>query len=159
VFHLSIYCYLNVSSVPLCVLVLDSSNPCALSAKDILILFPSIERGGWVLIKRSMSANKKMCRPAFPLGCTWCHKAHCGFFWFFSFDSFDLFPCFLLYIYADSFLIWSLVAVCVTLRHCLWMGKCCLCPWPDLHVLAVITDWIFLFDLNETCVVPLLLWT
>ena len=68
----------------MCVCGLDSSNPCALSAKDVLILFPSIEQGGWVLIRRSMSANKKTCRPEFAIGCAWCHKAHCpvtfGFF-------------------------------------------------------------------------------
>ena len=41
-FHLSIYCYLNVSSVPLCVLVLDSSNPYSLPVRVV----PTFAGGG-----------------------------------------------------------------------------------------------------------------
>ena len=127
----------------MCVCGLDSSNPRALLAKDILILFPSTEQGGWVLVKRLVSANKKTCRLGFAIGCTWCHKAHrpVTFEWLLIFFLIFFSPPFAsCFTYADSCLIWSLVAVRVMLRHCLWMGKCCLCPLPDLHVLAVVTN-------------------
>ena len=85
-----------------CVCGLDSSNPRALSAKDILILFPSTEQGGWVLVKRLVSANKKTCRLGFAMGCTWCHKAHrpVTFEWLLIFFRFFFSPppCFLLYV-------------------------------------------------------------
>ena len=41
-FHLGIYSYLNVSSVPSCVLVLDSSNPYPLRVRVV----PTIAGGG-----------------------------------------------------------------------------------------------------------------